>query len=75
MRLAGAGCEQVFQERQSGKDEDRPELETCLKVLRKGDTLIVWRLDRLGRSLKDLVDIVNAPGGSEHWIPIADREH
>ncbi len=58
--LAGAGCEQVFQERQSGKDRDRPELETCLKVLRKGDTLVVWRLDRLGRSLKDLVEIVHA---------------
>ena len=58
--LAGAGCEQVFQEKQSGKDRERPELETCLKVLRKGDTLVVWRLDRLGRSLKDLVEIVHA---------------
>ena len=58
--LAGAGCEQVFQERQSGKDRDRPELETCLRVLRKGDNLVVWRLDRLGRSLKDLVEIVHA---------------
>lgn len=58
--LAGAGCEQVFQEKLSGKDRERPELETCLKVLRKGDTLVVWRLDRLGRSLKDLVEIVHA---------------
>ncbi len=58
--LAKAGCEQVFQEKISGKDRDRPELETCLKVLRKGDTLVVWRLDRLGRSLKDLVEIVHA---------------
>ena len=58
--LAKAGCEQVFQEKQSGKDRERPELETCLKVLRKGDTLVVWRLDRLGRSLKDLVEIVHA---------------
>ena len=58
--MAGAGCEQVFQERQSGKDRDRPELETCLRVLRKGDNLVVWRLDRLGRSLKDLVEIVHA---------------
>lgn len=58
--LAAAGCEQVFQEKQSGKDRERPELETCLKVLRKGDTLVVWRLDRLGRSLKDLVEIVHA---------------
>lgn len=57
--LAGAGCEQVFQEKQSGKDRDRPELDTCLKVLRKDDTLVVWRLDRLGRSLRDLVEIVH----------------
>lgn len=58
--LEKAGCEQVFQEKQSGKGMDRPELETCLKVLRKGDTLVVWRLDRLGRSLRDLVEIVHA---------------
>lgn len=58
--LAAAGCEQVFQEKMSGKDKDRPELETCLKVARQGDTLVVWRLDRLGRSLKDLVEIVHA---------------
>ncbi len=58
--LAGAGCEQVFQEKASGKNKERPELETCLKMLRKGDTLVVWRLDRLGRSLKDLVEIVHA---------------
>lgn len=58
--LAGVGCKQVFQEKVSGKNRDRPELDTCLKVLRKGDTLVVWRLDRLGRSLKDLVEIVHA---------------
>ena len=56
--LAASGCEQVFQEKVSGKDKYRPELETCLKVVRKGDSLVVWRLDRLGRSLKDLVEIV-----------------
>jgi DNA invertase Pin-like site-specific DNA recombinase len=49
----------MFHEKASGKDKDRPELETCLKVLRQGDTLVVWRLDRLGRSLKDLVEIVH----------------
>ncbi|HNI00032.1 MAG TPA: recombinase family protein [Rhodocyclaceae bacterium] len=57
--LSAAGCEQVFHEKVSGKDQQRPELDTCLKVLRKGDTLVVWRLDRLGRSLKDLVEIVH----------------
>ena len=58
--LTATGCEQIFQEKQSGKNLDRSELEVCLKLLRKGDTLVVWRLDRLGRSLKDLVEIVHA---------------
>jgi DNA invertase Pin-like site-specific DNA recombinase len=58
--LQNAGCEQIFQEQCSGKDRNRPELELCLKVLRKGDTLVLWRLDRLGRSLKDLVEIVQS---------------
>ncbi|MBI5141313.1 MAG: recombinase family protein [Nitrospirae bacterium] len=57
--LAAASCEQVFHEKVSGQGKDRPELETCLKVLRKGDTLVVWRLDRLGRSLNNLVEIVH----------------
>jgi len=61
--LKKAGCEQIFQEKASGKDRVRPELETCLKVLRTGDSLVVWRLDRLGRSLKDLVEIVTALEG------------
>ena len=57
--LKSAGCEQLFQEKISGKSKDRPELEVCLKVLREGDTLVVWRLDRLGRSLEHLVQIVH----------------
>ena len=57
--LAKAGCDTVYQEKASGKATDgRPELEHCLKALRGGDTLVVWRLDRLGRSLQDLVRIV-----------------
>lgn len=44
----------------SGKSADRPELRHCLKALRSGDTLVVWRLDRLGRSLPDLVGIVSS---------------
>lgn len=56
--LAKAGCVTVYEEKASGKTSDRPELEQCLKALRNGDTLVVWRLDRLGRSLSDLVRIV-----------------
>lgn len=58
--LKQAGCEQVFNEKKTGRTLQRPELEACLRTLRKGDTLVVWRLDRLGRSLKDLVETVNA---------------
>jgi DNA invertase Pin-like site-specific DNA recombinase len=57
--LKSAGCEQVFVEKVSGSGlKARPEWETCRRTLRKDDTLIVWRLDRLGRSLKDLVEII-----------------
>lgn len=57
--LALAGCSVVYEETMSGKSADRPELWHCLKALRSGDTLVVWRLDRLGRSLPDLVGIVS----------------
>lgn len=57
--LAKAGCEQVFQERVTGKFRDRPELISCLRTLRRGDSLAVWKLDRLARSLKDLVEIIH----------------
>ena len=56
--LQKADCEQIFQEKITGKSKDRPELLSCLKALRKGDVLIVWKLDRIARSLKDLVEII-----------------
>ena len=56
--LERAGCKTTYEEKMSGKSADRPELEHCLRALRDGDTLVVWRLDRLGRSLPDLVRIV-----------------
>jgi DNA invertase Pin-like site-specific DNA recombinase len=56
--LKRSGCDTVYQEKMSGKSANRPELEHCIKALRQGDTLVVWRLDRLGRSLQDLVRIV-----------------
>lgn len=56
--LTVAKCDQIYQETASGKSAARPELEHALKALRPGDTLVVWRLDRLGRSLPDLVRIV-----------------
>lgn len=53
-----AGVESIYEETASGKSAARLELEHCLRALRAGDTLVVWRLDRLGRSLPDLVRIV-----------------
>jgi DNA invertase Pin-like site-specific DNA recombinase len=55
--LKRAKCRQIYEEHASGKTAMRPELEACLKSLRKGDTLVVWRLDRLGRSLGDLIQL------------------
>lgn len=52
-------CEVIYEEKVSSTSLARPELANCLKALREGDTLVVWRLDRLGRSLKDLVEIIN----------------
>lgn len=57
--LVAAGCEQVFHEKATGATRERPELVACLRTMRKGDTLVVWKLDRLARSLKDLVEIID----------------
>jgi DNA invertase Pin-like site-specific DNA recombinase len=57
--LRAAGCEKIFADAASGKLAERPELSLCLGYLRAGDTLVVWRLDRLGRSLRHLVETVN----------------
>ena len=56
--LRARGCDPIYSERASGKKDDRPELAQALKALRTGDTLVVWRLDRLGRSLPHLVATV-----------------
>jgi DNA invertase Pin-like site-specific DNA recombinase len=56
--LTNAGCGKVYQETASGAKADRPVLEDVLSYLRSGDTLVVWRLDRLGRSLQHLIEVV-----------------
>ena len=56
--LQGAGCKRVFEEYASGGRWDRPELHRMLDQLREGDVVIVWKLDRLSRSLKDLLNIM-----------------
>ena len=59
--LLAAGIEpaQLYEDKASGKKEDRPALVSCLRSLRDGDTLMVWKLDRLGRDLRHLVNIVH----------------
>lgn len=52
-------CDRIFQEKQTGATAKRPALLRCLKTLDEGDTLIVWKLDRLGRSLRDLITMLD----------------
>ena len=56
--LREAGCEKIFEEKQSGAQRDRPQLQAALDYVRQGDTLVVWKLDRLARSLKQLIETV-----------------
>jgi DNA invertase Pin-like site-specific DNA recombinase len=57
--LAAAGCAKVFEDRASGARADRPGLQKALDYVRDGDVLIVWKLDRLGRSLRHLIETVS----------------
>jgi len=57
--LKNAGCKNIYEEKVSGAKKNRDELIQCLKSLRAGDVLIVWKLDRLGRSLQNLLEIIN----------------
>ena len=59
--LLAAGVEpsRLYQDQASGKKDDRPGLEACLKSMREDDTLMVWKLDRLGRNLRHLVNTIH----------------
>ena len=56
--LQNAGCEQIFSDKLSGKKTQRSGLAETLSHLRKGDVLVIWKLDRLGRSVKGLIELV-----------------
>lgn len=58
--LKNDGCEKIFQEKACGGQRDRPELKAALRYMRKGDTLVVWKIDRLARSLKQLIETIES---------------
>lgn len=70
--LMGAGIPtgQLYEDLASGKRDDRPGLEACLKALRPGDTLVVWKLDRLGRDLRHLVNVVHDLTGRDVGLKV-----
>ena len=57
--LKKLGCEKLFEDKVSGSKTERPGLSRALEDLRSGDTLVVWKLDRLGRSLRNLIELIN----------------
>ncbi len=59
LKKAGVRKPNIYADKASGKRDDRPSLDACLKALRKGDVLVVWKLDRLGRDLRHLVNTVD----------------
>ena len=61
--LTAAGCEKVFVEKASGAQRDRPELIAALAYARKGDTIVVWKLDRLARSMRQLIETIEGLEG------------
>lgn len=57
--LRAAGCERIYEDKKSGKNLDRPGWRDCRMDLREGDTLVIWKLDRLGRSALDLINLLD----------------
>jgi DNA invertase Pin-like site-specific DNA recombinase len=77
--LQAAGCRRVFEDVGSGSLKHRPQLDACLDFLTSGHTLVVWRLDRLGRGLRHLIELVERLDGEgvacgrspSSWAPAA----
>jgi pimeloyl-ACP methyl ester carboxylesterase len=71
--LRATGCRRIFEEAASGGRWDRPELHRLLDHLREGDTLVVWKLDRLSRSLKDVLHIMERIAAADRGGRVAHR--
>lgn len=72
--LKKIGCEKLYQDQISGTKANRPGLEMALEVLREDDTLVVWKLDRLGRTVKGLIELVNGlEKNNIHFKSITDN--
>ena len=69
LALHAAGCAQVFVAQASGAQRDRPQLQAALDYARPGDPLVVWKLDRLARSLTQLIETIERRG-QQVWIPV-----
>src|SRR5689334_5918720 len=72
--LQTAGCRRIEEEASGGR-WDRPELHRMLDQLRAGDTLVVWKLDRLSRSLKDVLHIMERIALGRRRLPVNHRDH
>jgi DNA invertase Pin-like site-specific DNA recombinase len=72
-KLSDAGCSEIFQEKRSGLTAQRPELKECLRFVRKGDVLVITRLDRLARSTLDLHKIVQELDEREVGFRVLDQ--
>lgn len=72
--LKEAGCKKIFEEKASGAQRDRPQLVAALEYMREGDTLCVWKLDRLARSLKQLIETVETfDQRGTHLLSLTER--
>lgn len=72
--LKEIGCTKIYEDKISGTKTNRPGLQLALEVLRNGDTLVVWKLDRLGRTVKGLIDLINQLHQKEiHFKSITDN--
>ena len=70
--LEAAGCGRLFVEKASGAQRERPGIDCSHRFMREGDALVVWKLDRLARPLKQLIETVEGLEAPGHWLPEPD---